>query len=218
MAEVLTRICYGLCAALMALSLSILAYINQEPVAAPPSEPIASATTAEATEPSKEPTVVTTPATEATEPPETQPMETEPPVMLYDVPLSEDLQLYIIELCDARGIDPAIVMAMIWRESSYRAEVIGDNGDSLGLMQIQKKWCKELMIELDCEDLLDPYQNVRVGVAILADKLEQYNGDIEKALVAYNAGKYCGAVTKYAMDVMSMAIDLNEKYGQCPDK
>ena len=217
MAEVLTRICYSLCAVVAALSISILAYINQEPVAAPPSEPIASATTTETTEPNQVPTVVTTPVTEATEPPETQPMETEPPVMLYDVPLSEDLQLYIIELCDARGIDPAIVMAIIYRESSYRAEVIGDNGNSFGLMQIQPRWNYTRMLKLGCTDLLDPYQNVKVGIDILAEQIYRYDGDIAKAVTAYNWGKFPGEVTQYAKDVLQKAQELIDK-GQCPDK
>ena len=43
------------------------------------------------------------------------------------------------------------------------------------------------MKRLGCTDLLDPYENVTVGVDILAEKLERY-GDTEKALMVYNAG------------------------------
>lgn len=215
MAEVLTKICYGLCAILATLSISILAYINQESIAELPSEQTTSATTAETTEPIQEPTVVTTPATEATEPPQTQPPktqpeETEPPVMLYDVPLSEDLQLYIIELCEPKGIDPAIVMAMIWRESCFDPNAVGDNGNSLGLMQVQPRWCAEWMEQWGCTDLMDPYQNVTIGIAILAGQLDMQGGDIAKAVTVYNWGEFPGEITQYAKDVLQKAQELQK--------
>ena len=136
--------------------------------------------------------VVTTVQTEAPEtvPAETQPetVATEPPVTLYDVPLSEELQLHIIRTSEARDIDPAVVTAVIWKESNYKATAKGDSGKSLGLMQIQPKWHKARMARLDCPDLLDPFQNVTVGVDILADLLAKYDGNISMALMAYNAG------------------------------
>lgn len=137
----------------------------------------------------------TTVATEQIEAPETIPEETqpettatEPPVVLYDVPLTEELQLHIIQESEAHGIDPAVIIAMAWRESRYKATAKGDSGKSLGLLQIQPKWHKARMERLDCPDLLDPFQNVTVGVDILADLLDKYDGNISKALMAYNAG------------------------------
>ena len=161
-------------------------------------------TIGETTKPTQIPTETTEPVTV---PPETT-EETQPPVMLYDVPMSRDLQIHIIRLCEEKRIAPAIVFAMIWRESSFRASVIGDNGKSLGLMQVQPKWCMEEMQMLGCTNLLDPYQNVTVGVEILAEKLQWYNGDIAKAVTAYNAGHYTGAVSDYARDVLEMAERL----------
>lgn len=105
----------------------------------------------------------------------------------YDVPLDEDLQLFIVRECEKHHIDAAIIMAMIEHESEFKADAIGDNGHSHGLMQIQERFHLERMKRLGCDDLLDPYQNVQVGIDYLAEQLERY-GDIEKALVAYNAG------------------------------
>ena len=191
----------------------ILPEDTRETVCASTTEPATGATT----EPAQIPTETTEPATVPhTIPPETT-EEPEPPVMLYDVPLSEDLQMYIIELCESKDINPAIVMAMIWRESSFRASVIGDNGKSFGLMQVQPKWCMEEMWMLGCMDLLDPYQNVMVGITILAEKLEWYDGDIAKAVTAYNAGHYKGVITDYAKDVLEKAEDLVSN-GRYPDK
>lgn len=164
-------------------------------------------TAAESTEATQEPTEATQPVTEATQPPETT-AETEPPVILYDVPLSEELQLHIIGRAEACDIDPAIILAMCYRESSFNPSAIGDNGDSLGLMQVQPRWCMEWMEEWGCTDLLDPFQNVIIGIAILDGQIDMYDGDIAKALVAYNQGEFNGTVTQYAKDVLEKAEEL----------
>lgn len=156
-------------------------------------EPTTAPTVAETTEPTQEPTETTQHVTEATEPPETEPEDTTPPVILYDVPLAEDLQLHIIGQAEAHGVDPSIIFAMIWKESKFNPYSIGDNGNSFGLMQIQPRWHGGLMAQLGCPDLLDPFQNVTVGINILGSHLERYDGNVEMALVSYN----CGATGAY---------------------
>ena len=152
-------------------------------------EPTTAPTVAEETEATHEPTETTQPVTEPTEVTEVteETTATDPEVILYDVPLAEDLQLYIIGLGERFGIDPAIILAQIWKESRFNPNSVGDGGDSLGLMQIQPKWHSGWMKSLNCPDLLDPYQNVYVGVHILADQYQRL-GNIEMALVAYNCG------------------------------
>lgn len=107
---------------------------------------------------------------------------------LYNVPLDEDLQAHIIRACEWYHIEPSIVFAVIWKESNFNAAAVGDGGDSVGLMQIQEKWHGDRMARLACDDLTDPYQNVSVGIDILANHLYRYTGDPEMALIAYNAG------------------------------
>ena len=107
----------------------------------------------------------------------------------FDVPLDYDLQVYIIQTCEELNIDAAVVMAMIFYESSYDAAAIGDSGESLGLMQIQERWHKERMERLDVTNLLHPYQNVTVGIDYLAELLDKHNGNMEMALIEYNAGQ-----------------------------
>lgn len=205
----IAKICYLLCGITIAVNTMILAMVNTKPVE--PQETIqqvtSKPTTVETIAPTQTQTAATQPVTEATEPPETT-VATEPEVILYDVPLSNGLQLYIIGLCEEKHIDPAIILAMCFRESSYNPEAIGDNGASIGLMQIQPKWNYELMEELECLDLLDPYQNVTVGIHILAERLKWYDGDIAKALTAYNRGFYEGTVTQYALNVLATAEEL----------
>ena len=132
---------------------------------------------------------------------------TEPAVQLYDVPLEEDLQIHIINLCEEKHIDPAIVMAMAYKESTYRVDAVGDGGKSYGLLQVQPRWHYKRMQELGCTDLLDPYQNVMVAIDYLADQIERY-GDLAKGLTAYNAGSYKGNVTGYAKTVMALAEEM----------
>ena len=173
-----------------------------------PCEPTTTATIAETIEAITEPTEIETPATEATEPADTEPEETEPPVILYDVPLDEELQIHIIETAEEYGIDPAIIFAMAYRESTYNPNIIGDGGNSYGLMQVQPRWHSERMERLGCLDLLDPVQNVTVAIDYLSEMLDWYDGDIAKALVAYNQGSYKGTITSYAKAVLETAEEL----------
>ena len=129
-------------------------------------------------------------------------------ITLYDIPLATDLQLHIISTAEAYGIDPAIIFAIAYRESTFNASIIGDNGNSLGLMQVQPYWHGERMERLGCTDLLDPFQNVTVAVDYLADLLGWYGGDMAKALTAYNRGHYAGTVTEYATAVLAIAEEL----------
>ena len=97
---------------------------------------------------------------------------------------------------------------MIEVESQYNAEMVGDNGNSQGLMQIQKCWHEERMNKLGTYDLLNPYDNVTVGVDFLAEQLEQGKG-VEWALTAYNGGEAradriaeYGGISEYAYKVL----------------
>ena len=130
-------------------------------------------------------------------------------ISYYDsIPLDKELQNYIIKQAHANGIQPQIVMAMIERESDYNIACMGDGGESYGLMQIQPKWHSERMEKLGCTDLLDPYQNVTVGIDYLCELLSRYEGDVAKALVGYNQGQYKGTVTAYAKGVLARAEAL----------
>lgn len=106
----------------------------------------------------------------------------------FDCPLSHELQDFIADLCEDHHIDPAIVIAMIDKESSYNSDAKGDKGKSLGLMQIQPRWHSERMERLSCGNLLDPYHNVTVGIDFLGELVRKYDGNMNMALMAYNAG------------------------------
>lgn len=138
----------------------------------------------------------------------------EPSVVYYDVPLSEDLQNHIFELCGRYEIEPVIVIAMIGKESSYDADIVGDNGRAFGLMQIQPRWHEERIESLGVSDLLDPYQNVLVGIDYLAELFDMGNS-LEWTLMAYNGGfahadRHIGrgTVSEYVEDVLITIEEL----------
>lgn len=143
------------------------------------------------------------------------PIEPETPVVRYfNVPLSDDIQDHIFDLCEQYELDPAIVIAMIGRESGYQIRIMGDGGNSYGLMQIQPRWHQDRMNSLGCTNLLDPYQNISVGLHLL-NELNGYGKGLEWALMAYNGGpsyanrlRADGEVSKYVVDILETSKRL----------
>lgn len=70
----------------------------------------------------------------------------------------------------------------------YKFDKVGDGGQSKGYMQIYEKWHTDRMKRLNCTDLMNPYQNVRVGIDFLSYLLKKY-GTVQDALAAYNYGE-----------------------------
>lgn len=143
----------------------------------------------------------------------------EPVVLYYDVPLDEDLQDHIFAVCEEYRINPAIVFAIIERESQFDIDAIGDRGRSFGLMQVQKRWHGDRMNKLGVTNLLNPYQNVRVGIDYLAELFERCE-DIEWVLMAYNGGPSyanrsvaAGLVSSYATGVLVRSRELDNERG-----
>ena len=149
--------------------------------------------------------------------------EPEPEIDIYPVNLDADLQRYIIETCEEYMINPSVIIAMCFYESSFNADAIGDNGEGMGLMGINPRWCWPEMEKLNCPDMRDPYQNVTVGIDIFAQKLAKYDWNTEMALMSYNAGD-AGAhrlwfdkgiySTTYSSNIMNMssALDNGEEF------
>ena len=94
---------------------------------------------------------------------------------------------HIDKIAKRYGLNPDIVKALIEEESGWVASAEGDNGNSIGLMQIQERWHKERLTRLGITNLYDPEQNVTVGCDILSELLNKY-GNYEDALSVYNSG------------------------------
>lgn len=105
--------------------------------------------------------------------------------------LDEKYQDYIYDMCEKYGIEgyEQLVLAMLYKESSFRSDAISKSGRDFGMAQINignHDWLRE---ELGITDFLDPYQSIECGVFMLANALDTNDGSITKALVAYNAGQ-----------------------------
>lgn len=80
-----------------------------------------------------------------------------------------------------QGIDPSLVRAVVAAESGGASEAVSRAG-AVGLMQLMPATARMLDV-----DPYDPLDNLRGGIAYLADLVKSY-GDVRLALVAYNAG------------------------------
>jgi soluble lytic murein transglycosylase-like protein len=92
------------------------------------------------------------------------------------------------------GLDPCLVAGMVHAESSGDPRAVSP-ADALGLMQLLPPAVEDAARRLGVEPpgrealLEDPALNLRLGAAHFAWTLENEGGDVERALVAYNAGR-----------------------------
>jgi len=89
------------------------------------------------------------------------------------------------------NLDPYLVMAVIHRESGFRADVASPKG-AAGLMQIMPatgEWIAEkLKIEYSKEKLKIPEYNIELGCWYLSYLDDMFDGNMENMLCGYNAG------------------------------
>jgi len=96
------------------------------------------------------------------------------------------------EQASAAGLDPNVVAALIRQESNWEPKARSRVG-ALGLMQVMPATGRELAKALgirrwSTDQLLDPATNIRLGTQYLAAALRRFEGDLPRALAAYNAG------------------------------
>lgn len=89
----------------------------------------------------------------------------------------------ILEVAARHGVDPALIAAVVQVESGFRPDVVSPKG-AVGLMQLMP----DTAALLGVSESSDPHHNLEAGTRYLAGLLEQFGGDVELALAAYNAG------------------------------
>lgn len=88
----------------------------------------------------------------------------------------------VAELAAKYDISPALLEAVVWQESRWRAGAISPVG-ARGLAQLMPGTARDLGVNPD-----DPSANLEGGARYLRQQLDRFGGDVERALAAYNAG------------------------------
>lgn len=102
----------------------------------------------------------------------------------------EELNRIFEEASKKYQVPLALLKAVAKAESDFDPNEVSSSG-AIGIMQLMPETAKGLGVT----NPYDPEQNIMGGAKYLADKLKMYNGDVELALAAYNAGS--GSVAKY---------------------
>ena len=88
----------------------------------------------------------------------------------------------VSELSARYDLSPALIEALVWQESRWRPAALSPVG-ARGLAQLMPGTARQLGV-----DAADPMANLEGGARYLRAQLDRFDGDIEKALAAYNAG------------------------------
>jgi len=124
-------------------------------------------------------------------------------VSFTDAPTEADFSIFIREAppvlpwreavereAERYGLDPRLVRAVIYVESGENPRAVSPKG-AQGLMQLMPGTAEELGVT----NAFRPRENIQGGVGYLASMVERFDGRLDLALAAYNAGP--GAVDKY---------------------
>lgn len=91
-------------------------------------------------------------------------------------------QAKVAELAARFDLSPALIEALVWQESRWRANAVSPVG-ARGLAQLMPGTARELGV-----NPADPFANLEGGARYLRQQMDRFGGDVEKALAAYNAG------------------------------
>jgi len=122
-------------------------------------------------------------AEEFTAPPEPVPTASAAPVPV------KDTTTLVRDAARRTGLPPALVESVARVESNLRPDAVSPKG-ALGVMQLMPATARALEA-----DPRDTAQNIDAGARLLRELLIKYEGNVVKALSAYNAGT--GAVDRY---------------------
>jgi soluble lytic murein transglycosylase-like protein len=86
------------------------------------------------------------------------------------------------ELSARFDLSPSLLEALVWQESRWREDAVSPVG-ARGLAQLMPGTARYLGV-----NSADPFQNLEGGARYLREQLDRFDGDLEKALAAYNAG------------------------------
>jgi soluble lytic murein transglycosylase-like protein len=97
---------------------------------------------------------------------------------------------YIEIVAAETGLSPSLIKAVALVESGFDPTAVSPKG-AQGLMQLMPATARQLGVR----DAFDPGENLRAGARYLRKMLDEFDGNLNLALAAYNAGP--GAVRRH---------------------
>lgn len=91
-------------------------------------------------------------------------------------------QPLVAHLAAKYDLSPALIEAVVWQESRWRENARSPVG-ARGLAQLMPGTARELGVNPD-----DPAANLEGGARYLREQIDRFDGNLENALAAYNAG------------------------------
>ncbi|WP_052515460.1 lytic transglycosylase domain-containing protein [Dethiosulfatarculus sandiegensis] len=95
----------------------------------------------------------------------------------------QEIDALIKKAANKHGLDPNLVKAVVATESDFNPACVSSAG-AQGLMQLMPETAKDLGVE----NPFDPAQNIEGGARYLSWMLKRFDGNLNKALSAYNWG------------------------------
>lgn len=144
----------------------------------------------------------------------------------WDGPLREEVHQVVLEVSRQYDIDPALILAVIKVESTFRPSVRSSKG-AIGLMQVTPIAAREVLLNRNDFRLTgtptfeDPEENIRMGTHYLHLLLTRFHGNLWQSLTAYNEGptqvarKYSHTLvpgTGYAAKVLKTYLKFKGNY------
>jgi soluble lytic murein transglycosylase-like protein len=104
-------------------------------------------------------------------------------VSAFPAPVPQYLVTIINSASQKYGVDPNLIAAMAFRESAFNSTAVSSRG-AQGIMQLMPRTARALGVK----DAFDAQQSVFGGTKYLKSLLDRFNGNVDVALAAYNAG------------------------------
>ncbi len=128
-----------------------------------------------------------------------------------------DVDSAINEMAEKYNLDPALLAAMAEQESGFNQSAQSEAG-AMGIMQLMPGTAEGLGV-----DPSDLRGNLEGGAKYLRQMLDKYDGDVEKALAAYNAGpgsldSVNGDISQLSGETQKYVPSVMERYNKFKNK